>query len=374
MSRRLVVAADGGSRGNPGPAGYGAVVLDAGTGEVLAEAAESIGRATNNVAEYRGLIAGLRAAAQIAPGAATEVRMDSRLVVEQMSGRWKINHPDLRPLAAAAREEAAQLGQVTYTWVPRERNKHADRLANEAMNAAEREGAGVAGSASRSGENPVAPGPQARSWKAAEGPPVTTVLLRHGQTPLSNERRFAGTGDIPLTPLGVEQARAAAAGLAARGGVDLIVTSPLRRARQTAAEAAAATGAEVAVEEGVRETDFGKWEGLSFAEARDQWPAEMTAWLADPGVAPPGGESFTDTGLRVNAALDRLVAANPGRTLVIVSHVTPIKTLVTRALLAPPAAMHRMQLDVASLSEIDWYPDGPAVLRSFNDTAHLRGV
>ena len=374
MSRHLIVAADGGSRGNPGPAGYGAVVLDAGTGEVLAEAQDSIGRATNNVAEYRGLIAGLRAAAQIAPGAAAEVRMDSRLVVEQMSGRWKIKHPELRLLAETAREQAAQLGQVTYTWVPRERNKHADRLANEAMDAAEREGASEAGSGSRSGENLVAAAPQARSWKAADGPPVTTVLLRHGQTPLSTERRFAGTGDIPLTALGVEQARAAAAWLAERGGIDLIVTSPLRRARQTAAEAAAATGAEVQVADGIRETDFGKWEGLSFAEAREQWPAEMTAWLADPGAPPPGGESFAETGRRVNAALDALVAANPGRTLLIVSHVTPIKTLVTRALLAPAAAMHRMQLDVASLTEIAWYPDGPAVLRSFNDTAHLRGM
>ena len=374
MSRHLIVAADGGSRGNPGPAGYGAVVLDAASGEVLAEMRESIGRATNNVAEYRGLVAGLRAAAQIAPGAPVEVRMDSRLVVEQMSGRWKIKHPDLRPLAEAAREAAGQLGRVTYTWVPRERNAHADRLANEAMDAAGREGDSEQGIGSRSAENPVAPAAQAPSWKAAAGRPVSTVLLRHGQTPLSSERRFAGTGDIPLTPLGVEQAQAAADWLAARGGIDLIVTSPLRRARQTAAEVAAATGAAVQVADGIRETDFGKWEGLSFAEARDQWPAEMAAWLADPGVAPPGGESFADTGLRVNAALDALLAAHPGRTLLLVSHVTPIKTLVTRALLAPPAAMHRMQLDVASLSEIDWYDDGPVVLRSFNDTAHLRGM
>lgn len=86
MPRSLIVAADGGSRGNPGPAGYGAVVLDAQTGEVLAELRENIGRATNNVAEYRGLVAGLREAARIAPGAAVEVRMDSRLVVEQMAG------------------------------------------------------------------------------------------------------------------------------------------------------------------------------------------------------------------------------------------------------------------------------------------------
>ncbi|MYS65278.1 reverse transcriptase-like protein, partial [Streptomyces sp. SID5473] len=133
----FVVEADGGSRGNPGPAGYGAVVLDPVTGETLAEAAEYIGVATNNVAEYKGLIAGLRAARDIAPDASVRVRMDSKLVVEQMSGRWKIKHPDMKPLAA----EAARIfprSAVTYEWIPREQNKHADRLANEAMDAGKR--------------------------------------------------------------------------------------------------------------------------------------------------------------------------------------------------------------------------------------------
>ena len=156
MPRSLIVAADGGSRGNPGPAGYGAVVLDAATGEVLAELRESIGRATNNVAEYSGLLAGLREAARLAPGAAVQVRMDSRLVVEQMAGRWKIKHPDLLPLAQAAREAATLLGPVTYAWVPRERNAHADRLANEAMDAGAQSAASAGRSASRSGGNDLA--------------------------------------------------------------------------------------------------------------------------------------------------------------------------------------------------------------------------
>jgi len=145
VTRRLVVEADGGSRGNPGPAGYGALVRDATTGEVLAEVSESIGRATNNVAEYSGLIAGLRAAAAIARGADVEVRMDSKLVVEQMSGRWQIKHPDMRPLAAKARETARALGRVSYTWVPRSRNAHADRLANQAMDAAAGKAGAVGG-------------------------------------------------------------------------------------------------------------------------------------------------------------------------------------------------------------------------------------
>ena len=141
--RRFVVEADGGSRGNPGPAGYGAVVIDPATGETLAEAAEYIGVATNNVAEYRGLIAGLRAVRALLPdgpaddGPQVRVRMDSKLVVEQMSGRWKIKHPDMKPLAAEA-ARVLPASAVTYEWIPRERNKHADRLANEAMDAGKR--------------------------------------------------------------------------------------------------------------------------------------------------------------------------------------------------------------------------------------------
>ncbi|GAA5147707.1 hypothetical protein GCM10023321_08890 [Pseudonocardia eucalypti] len=135
---RLVIEADGGSRGNPGPAGYGALVLDADTDEVLAESAEGIGVATNNVAEYQGLIAGLRAAVALAergPVADVEVRMDSKLVVEQMSGRWRVKHPAMQPLALEAGRLVRDLGGVRFTWVPRARNKRADRLANEAMDA-----------------------------------------------------------------------------------------------------------------------------------------------------------------------------------------------------------------------------------------------
>jgi probable phosphoglycerate mutase len=211
-------------------------------------------------------------------------------------------------------------------------------------------------------------------WMAAQGEPTITLLLRHGQTPLSAEQRFAGLTDSELTETGAAQAKAAAARLAARGGVDVIITSPLRRARQTADAVAAATGALLAADEGFRETDFGAWEGLTFAEARERWPDELTAWLADPAAAPPGGESFAEVERRVTAALGRVLADHSRETVLVVSHVTPIKTLLASALLAPPKAMFRMHLDLACLSEIDWYADGPAVVRSFNDTAHLQGL
>jgi ribonuclease H / adenosylcobalamin/alpha-ribazole phosphatase len=380
--RKLVVEADGGSRGNPGPAGYGALVHDPQTGEVLAEVCDSLGITTNNVAEYSGLVAGLRAAAELAPGADVEVRMDSKLVVEQMSGRWKIKDPNLRSLSRSAQDQTGQLGRVSYVWVPRERNARADRLANQAMDAAA--GTGGPGSPGRPGRQrsgsmvkeaeagesaePVS----VRGWGPAHGQRATlTLLLRHGETALSTERRFAGRGDIPLTEAGRGQAAAVATRLAARGGIDLIVTSPLARARATAEAVAGATGAPLLADDDLAETDFGKWEGLTFAEASQRWPDEASAWVGSADVAPPGGESFATVGQRVNAALDRLLAAHELRTLLLVSHVTPIKTLVCRAMLAPPAAMFRLYLDVASLCEIGWFADGQAVVRSVNDTAHL---
>jgi ribonuclease H / adenosylcobalamin/alpha-ribazole phosphatase len=210
----------------------------------------------------------------------------------------------------------------------------------------------------------------ATHWRPAQGEPTVTALLRHGQTPMSVQKRYAGRTDAPLTEVGVQQAAAAAKRLAS-AGLGVIVTSPLLRTVQTAQAVAAVTGAAVVTDDGFRETDFGAWEGLTFAEVRERWPAEITAWLADPDVAPPGGESFTDVSARVTEALDRVLAARAGQTVLIVSHVTPIKMLVAAALLAPPAALYRMHLDVAALSEIDWYADGPAVLRSFNDTSHL---
>jgi ribonuclease H / adenosylcobalamin/alpha-ribazole phosphatase len=206
----------------------------------------------------------------------------------------------------------------------------------------------------------------------AQGDPTVTLLLRHGQTPMSVQKRYAGRSDVPLTDVGVDQAIAAAKRLAS-AGIGVIVSSPLQRATRTAQEVAEVTGAPVVIDEGFRETDFGAWEGLTFAEVRQRWPAEMTAWLTDPAVPPPGGESFAEVSARVTEARDRVLAAHPRQTILIVSHVTPIKTLVAAALLAPPAALYRMHLDVAALCEIDWYADGPAVMRSFNDTGHLTG-
>ncbi|MGW2627796.1 bifunctional RNase H/acid phosphatase [Streptomyces chattanoogensis] len=401
MARTFIVEADGGSRGNPGPAGYGAVVLDPASREALAEAAEYIGTATNNVAEYKGLVAGLRAAHGLDPEATVRVRMDSKLVVEQMSGRWKIKHPDMKPLAA----EAAKVfppGRVTYEWIPREKNKHADRLANEAMDAGKSGrqwepggsraalAAGAAAAPARSAaaraadeaaeaaeaEAAAEASSQTPGWGAPDlGAPATFVLLRHGETALTPQKRFSGSGgsDPELSAAGHCQAEATAAALAARGTIQAVVSSPLRRCRETAQTVADRLGLEVRIEDGLRETDFGAWEGLTFAEVRERYPEDLDAWLASAKAAPTGGgESFATVARRVAVARDKLIARYAGKTVLLVTHVTPIKTLVRLALGAPPEALFRMELSAASLSAVAYYADGNASLRLLNETAHLR--
>lgn len=384
---RVVVEADGGSRGNPGPAGYGSVVRDAATGEVLAERKGGLGVATNNVAEYTGMLEGLRAAAAL--GATdVDVRLDSKLVVEQMSSRWKIKNTALQPLAMQARDVAAGFDRIGYTWIPRAQNSHADRLANEAMDA------------QAAGDDPEQPGleaevvgglpnasfgapeatkdalvrPTPALWTGAQGTPTKLLLLRHGQTALSVDRRYSGRGDAALTDLGHRQAAAAAKRLAAFGDPMPVVSSPLGRARDTAAAVAEALGGNAgAVEEhpGFVETDFGAWEGLTFAEAAARDPELHARWLSDPSVAPPGGESFDAVHARVRRARDDMIARFGGRTVLVVSHVTPIKSLLRIGLDVGPQLLFRLHLDLASLSIVEFYPDGHASVRLVNDTSHL---
>jgi broad specificity phosphatase PhoE/ribonuclease HI len=348
---KVVVEADGGSRGNPGPAGFGAVVFSEDHRTVLSERKQAIGTATNNVAEYRGLIAGLEAAADVG---ATEVSvaMDSKLVVEQMAGRWRVKHPDLAPLNARAKEVAAGFDRVSFEWMPRERNAHADRLANEAMDAAASHAAPTA-------------------WSGARGAPTRLLLLRHGQTELSVQRRYSGRGNPALTKLGLRQADAAARHLAESGGIDAVISSPLQRAQETASAAAKALDLDVTVDADLIETDFGSWEGLTFGEAAERDPDLHSRWLRDTSLAPPDGESFDEVARRVRRARNRIVAEYGGATVLVVSHVTPIKTVLRLALDAGASILYRLHLDLASLSIAEFYPDGASSVRLVNQTSYL---
>lgn len=213
--------------------------------------------------------------------------------------------------------------------------------------------------------------PAATSWTGQVGDPTRLLLLRHGQTELSVDRRYSGHGDPELTALGHAQAVGAAVRLARHGGeIAAILSSPLRRARQTAAAVAEATAAPLEVRDGLIETDFGSWEGLTFAQARQRDPELHARWLGSEDVAPPGGESFAEVAVRIAAERAAVVAAYPGRTVVVVSHVTPIKMLLRDALGAGPEILYRVHLDLASLSEVAYYPDGGASVRLVNDTSH----
>jgi broad specificity phosphatase PhoE/ribonuclease HI len=359
---KVIVEADGGSRGNPGPAGYGSVVWSADREMVLAESKQAIGRATNNVAEYRGLIAGLEEAAKL--GASdVEVFMDSKLVVEQMSGRWKVKHPDLAPLHQQATALSTRFDRISYQWIPRARNSHADRLANEAMDAAAQ--------MEPPAETPKPAAVSPAGWIGARGAPTRFLLLRHGQTELSTQRRYSGRGNPALTDVGRRQAEAAAQYLAQKGGIAAVITSPLQRAYDTAAVAAKALGLDVTVDDDLIETDFGAWEGLTFGEAAERDPDLHRRWLRDTSIMPPGGESFDSVATRVRRAQTRILNEHGAETVLVVSHVTPIKTMLRLALDAGEGILYRLHLDLASLSIAEFYPDGAASVRLVNQTAYL---
>jgi len=398
MTRSLIVEADGGSRGNPGPAAYGALVRDAATGVILAELAEYLGEVTNNVAEYRGAIAGLTHAHEVDPDAVVEMRLDSKLIVEQMSGRWQIKSPDMRVLARQARGIFPP-GRVTYTWVPRAQNTRADALVNEMIDSAIGRGErmirrldgvpaedtsadDVIGSIDversrivveeRAGERPHA---TMIGW-ADLGRPTVTMLARHGATELSLEKRFSGRGgfDAPLAPIGFAQAEALADELTRREPVARIVASPLLRTRQTAQVIGDRLGLPVEVEDGFAECGFGEWDGHTFAEVKQLWPEQLEEWLSSTSVAPPGGESFEACRDRVDTARRTVVERYAGERLLIVAHVTPIKVLVGLAVDAPLSSLYRMELPPCSLSTLAWFADGNSSMFSFAEAAHLRAV
>jgi ribonuclease H / adenosylcobalamin/alpha-ribazole phosphatase len=165
-------------------------------------------------------------------------------------------------------------------------------------------------------------------WDNPTADPTTTILLRHGDTQLSPEHRFSGLSDLPLSASGTRQAHAAARRLATGVPVDAVVSSPLRRAVATAAIAADELGLSSVIDDDLRETDFGDWDGFTLAEIQQRWPAAAAAWRRDPEQAPSGGESFAETARRVNRACDRLLRDHGGQTVLVVSHITPIKILL----------------------------------------------
>ncbi len=353
MARHFTITADGGSRGNPGPAAYGAVVSE--DGKILKELFQSIGIASNNVAEYSGLIAGLEAAHALDPEATIDVKMDSKLVVEQMSGRWQIKHPDMRELAKKARS-IHPISLITFTWIPRDLNSHADRLANKALD-------GEVAETKYVQKNFL------HSRMFSSEVPTTIFLIRHGETPLTPERRFSGSdGSNPgLTERGREQARAVAALLAPRDPKVLLV-SPLQRTRDTAEEIMKIVPLVPIIDEDFKEASFGKWDGLTPIQVEEQFPEEFKAWVADPWYRQGGGESYAATSERAGSALRRIAAQYPGEKVAVVTHNVVIKGAVCVALDTPIESIFHVDISPCSITTIKiWPSDGLIALFSMSE-------
>ena len=371
---KLIIEADGGSRGNPGLSGAGAVVIDAASGNILREISEAVGIATNNVAEYSAVIFALEAAFEIDPAAEIVVRMDSKLVVEQMSGRWKIKHPDM--LALGARVQQLISGKnVEFVWIPRELNVLADALANKAMD-------GEPAPTAAAGEfNHVAPS-SIRAPQSAVAEATTLIMVRHGRTALTETRKISGgDGENPdLSELGNKDAAEVAIELARVGSSGafsflakpvVVIHSPVKRAAQTASKIAQKLGAEQVELADLREIGFGDWDGLTNEELFVGHETQYQAWRGSYDVAPPNGESLKDFDVRVNRSLDFILDKFAGKTVVVVAHVMPIRGLLRIANDASVAGYWRVDLGPASISIARFWGREGAEIVCVNSTSHL---
>lgn len=389
MPRELLIEADGGSRGNPGESGSGAVVIDRTTGELLVEIAEYIGQATNNVAEYRALLAGVEAALEIDPQAQIEVRMDSKLVIEQMSGAWKIKHPDMQALAIKVHQQLAGR-PVRWVWIPREQNSRADALANQAMDSKKSQRIFATINASSPEPTPVAStvefNHQLPSSVRAPGgvtkPLTTVILVRHGRTELTESKRISGSGgsNPGLSAAGWQDAKAVASELAKIGHsgpwahlepVSVVVCSPMERTRDTANAITDVLRLEANVVNAVKEIDFGAWEGLTNQEAKAADPELFESWRGSWTVSPPNGESLEIFDARIRGARNEILERFAGKTVVVVAHVMPIRGFLRFAFNADIDAYWRPQVSPCSITVMRLWGGEAAEILAVNATHHL---
>ena len=371
---RLIIEADGGSRGNPGIAGAGAVVIDAETGKVLREISEAVGIATNNVAEYTAVVLGLEAAFEIDPAATVLVRMDSKLVVEQMSGRWKIKHPDMMALGARVQKLIASK-DVEFVWIPREQNGLADALANKAMDYA---GDPIASAVEYNSGEPSS----IRAPRPSVQEVTTLILVRHGRTVLTESRKISGgDGENPdLSELGRQDAREVAEELAKLGHSGnfaylsapvAVVHSPIARAKQTAQAISNRISLPMVSDADLAEIGFGEWDGLTNEEMIAAFEEEYNSWRGSFDVAPPGGESLKDFDARVRRAFDAILKQYSGQTVVVVAHVMPIRALLRLANDSSIAGFWRTNIGPASISIARYWGHEAAEVICSNSTGHL---
>lgn len=329
----IFIYCDGASRGNPGPASYGVSIVDE-TGKAIAEFGEQLGIRTNNYAEYQGVIAALRYLSGAEYREIT-IRMDSKLVIEQLAGRWKVKSPDMRELVT---EASRLLGpfDASLEWIPREQNSRADELANLALDGevVEFEPANI-----------ELAGIQPRSIRAPRQTkePVTFVLVRHGHTQMTEKDLIAGgDGDDPeLSELGRLDASSAADAIPKLleyfnlPEVAKIIHSPMTRTTQTANAIQHQLGVDTKADERLREIGFGSWNGHEMTTIRSEYPDKVTRWQGSMSEKPEGGESISDLVARIKPLITELSDEFSGQSVVLVSHMMPVRTI--SALSAPGA-------------------------------------
>lgn len=393
MTRSLIIEADGGSRGNPGPSGSGAVVIDANTGEILREIALFVGVGTNNRAEYLALEAGLRAVNEIDPTAELLVLMDSKLVIEQSAGRWKIKHPDMRELAMRVQSLVGDR-RITWQWIPREQNSRADALANRAMDAGEEAlvaqeidqpgndlNAATPAIASAVEFNKSAPSSVRAPGKVTE-PLTTLILVRHGRTALTESNKLSGSGgeDPSLSEAGFADAAAVAEAIASFGvggafahlpAPTAVLASPILRTKQTALTIAERIGRRVELLPEIAEISFGDWDGYTVPEVRERWGESFELWRGSWETSPPNGESLEAFDRRIQRGINDILANHGGETVVAVSHVMPIRGFVRFAMDAGVAAYWRPQIAPCSITVLRLWGRQAAEVVTVNSTAHL---
>ncbi|NCA07127.1 MAG: bifunctional RNase H/acid phosphatase [Micrococcales bacterium] len=397
MTHKVIIEADGGSRGNPGPAGSGAVLIDAETGAILAELAIFIGIATNNVAEYKAVLAAIELANEIVPSAQLHVRMDSKLVVEQMSGRWKIKNGGMQELSS---QMASAIGvrEISFEWIPREQNSKADALANEAMDAESsviRKYIGEPGTstinvvtlatkqtAADLEYNPELPS-SVRAPRDVTKKLTTIILVRHGRTLLTETHKISGRGgeDPQLSELGREDATLVADELAKVGQTGIfsrvlkptaIVSSPIARTRETAEIIGHRLGVKLATNDDIAEIAFGAWDGHTNAEVAATWPELYSQWRGDIKIAPPGGgESLEEFDERVQRGKSSILEEYEGQTVVVVSHVMPIRGFIKAAIQANWPAYWRLSIAPCSITVLRFWGEEAAEVTVINYTSHL---
>lgn len=366
----IYLYADGASRGNPGPAAYGVHIADEG-GKTIADFGEALGIATNNQAEYAAVIAGLRYLSTTSYRQVF-IRMDSKLVIEQLAGRWKIKNSQLRELADQAMVLLADF-EYHLEWIPREENNKADANANSALDSGD--------FSSASQVYLELSSIQPRSIRAPRQyiEPTTIVVVRHGHT-INTEKNLISGGDgtdPELSQLGLLEAEGAAGEIPrllsqfALPGAAAVVHSPMLRTTQTAEIIAKQLGVDTVADTRLKEIGFGDWEMLEMAMLETDAVELVAAWRGSLTVRPPKGESVLDMQSRVWESLSDIIENYRGSTAIVSTHMMPTRAFAAAAMKGSENVYFNINSSPGGISIYRFFGMEFAEIFTINYCAHL---